>query len=104
MNGERIKSEDEFIDMLNGSSPSVLLFFADWDSDSKQVEPEIEYFIENRDMLYMRVDVDEFERLAVRNNITDIPTVVFGKNGDIVAKETGVLTEEDIEALYNQIN
>lgn len=103
MNGERIKSESEFIDMLNGSDVSIMLFCADWDTDSKQVEPEIEYFIDNKEMHYMRVDVDDFERLATKHGISEIPTVVFGKNGDIVAKQSGTLSESEIESLYNSI-
>ncbi|MBT4856088.1 thioredoxin [bacterium] len=98
---------------LNGSNfnttvkesdkPVIIKAFATWCGPCQQMIPifeEIEKEFEGR-CSFAELDVDNARELAIELGITSVPTIIFYKNGDIVSKEVGYLSKDD---LHNKID
>jgi thioredoxin 1 len=78
-------NSDEFNEELEkaGSLLVVVDFFATWCGPCKIIAPKLEEFAERYadKIVVLKVDVDECEDLAIKYNISSMPTFVFIKNG-----------------------
>ena len=83
---------------IKDSEKTVLLdFYADWCGPCRMVGPIVEEIANERDDITVgKINVDEQPDLAQQFGIMSIPTLVFMKNGEIVAKEVGVRSKQAI--------
>lgn len=84
---------DEFNEALEkaGSLLVVVDFYATWCGPCKIIAPKLEEFAERYadKIIVLKVDVDECEELAIKYNISSMPTFVFIKNGSQVESFSG---------------
>ncbi|MFZ6034739.1 MAG: thioredoxin [Patescibacteria group bacterium] len=81
---------------------TVVDFYADWCGPCKMLSPLMEEMSkENRDknVQFVKINVDEESELAGMFGVMSIPTVVFFKDGKIVTQKIGVSSKEDYLAL-----
>ncbi len=68
-------------------------FYADWCGPCKMLSPILETITE---IDVLKVNVDTFNEIAVKFGVMSIPTLILMKNGQIVKKEIGFKTKDDI--------
>lgn len=96
---ERILTKEEFesFGQKNDGNLRCIKFSASWCGPCRllaQVISEIEP-IEN--VIFAEVDLDEAEEeIATENNVRNIPTVLFYKNGLLVDRFTGMIGKDAI--------
>jgi thioredoxin 1 len=56
---------------------------------------------ENNDAVVGKVDVDSNQEIAVKYGITNIPTLLIFKGGEIVERVQGVQPKEKLQELLN---
>lgn len=97
-------TEANFSDLVKNSEKTVLLdFYADWCGPCKMIAPVIEAISnENPDITVGKINVDDEPGLAAGFKITAIPTLVIVKNGQIKAKQMGVVPKSEILALIEK--
>lgn len=81
---------------------TVVDFYADWCGPCKMLSPLMEEMSkENRDknVQFVKINVDEESELAGMFGVMSIPTVVFFKDGKIVTQKIGVSSKENYLAL-----
>lgn len=68
-------------------------FWADWCGPCKMLAPAIEGLGDEYEgkAIVGKINVDEEQELAIRYGVMSIPTVIFFKNGEEVARKVGVL-------------
>lgn len=68
-------------------------FWADWCGPCKMLAPVIEGLGDEYEgkAVVGKVNVDEEQELAIRYGVMSIPTVIFFKDGEEVARKVGVL-------------
>lgn len=94
-----------FNEIVSGSKPVVIDFWATWCGPCRKVAPVIEELAEQyKDQVVVgKVDVEEQDELAAQFGIRNIPTVLFLKGGQVVDKIVGATVkaayEEKIQAL-----
>jgi len=68
-------------------------FWADWCGPCKMLAPVIEGLGDEYEgkAIVGKVNVDEEQELAIRYGVMSIPTVIFFKDGEEVARKVGVL-------------
>ena len=84
---------NSFEEALKGDKLVVVDFWAAWCGPCRMLAP----MIEDLDKKYEgkavigKVNVDEEQELAIRYGVMSIPTVIFFKNGEEIARKVGVM-------------
>ena len=68
-------------------------FWADWCGPCKMLAPVIDGLAESYEgkAIVGKVNVDHEQELAIRYGVMSIPTVIFFKDGEEVARKVGVM-------------
>jgi thioredoxin 1 len=80
----------------------VVDFYADWCGPCRALGKALEKLAQERsDVLFVKVDVDEYSDIAGRYGVRSIPTIILFKNGSQVHKATGFNGEAALKATIN---
>jgi thioredoxin 1 len=86
-----IDEKDFEREVLGSDVPTVADFYADWCGPCRIVGPTIEALSREYDgkVKFVKVNVDDNQRLAMKYDIGSIPTVMIFKNGEIIERVVG---------------
>lgn len=88
----------------------VIKLGAEWCAPCKAMAPTIKSLKEKYDTIegsnvnIIEIDVDENPELGEKYKVKNIPTVVFVKDGEMVQKKVGVLSEAQIEEIIKELS
>ena len=83
-------NKNNFNEVVSGSKPVLLDFYADWCGPCQMVKPLLaEIAQEYPEVLVGKINVDEQQQLASQFGIVSIPTLVVMKNGEVTGKLVG---------------
>ena len=96
---------DATFDAAISAAPlAVVDFYATWCGPCKMLAPILESVEkETEGVAFFRIDVDQAPDLARRFGIMSIPTLVFLKNGEEVARTVGVQRKPELTAKINEL-
>lgn len=77
----------------------VLKFSASWCGPCKALSSILKD-VEN----IKEIDVDENRDLAIENNVRNVPTLVFLKDGKEVKRSTGMISLTEYNNIINELN
>lgn len=102
---DKITSQNFSSEVLQSDTPVLLDFFAPWCAPCRMLSAELEQISEDYagKLRVCRVNVDDETKLVGRFNISEIPTVIFFKNGRPTDRFTGFRNAEEIEAMIARI-
>uniref|UniRef100_A0A8C6U9P3 Thioredoxin domain-containing protein n=1 Tax=Neogobius melanostomus TaxID=47308 RepID=A0A8C6U9P3_9GOBI len=80
-----------------GSKLVVVDFTASWCGPCKMIAPVFEVRNENKDVVFLKVDVDEASDVSEKCGISSMPTFQFYKNGEKLEQFSGA-SEEKLRA------
>lgn len=84
-------------EVLNSEKPVLIDFWAPWCGPCQMVLPIIAELAEElTDVKVCKVNVDENIELAQKFRVMSIPTLLVVKNGDVVKREVGAKSKEEI--------
>eukprot|EP01094_Clydonella_sp_ATCC50884_P003277 TRINITY_DN12530_c0_g1_i1.p1 TRINITY_DN12530_c0_g1~~TRINITY_DN12530_c0_g1_i1.p1 ORF type:complete len:571 (-),score=177.10 TRINITY_DN12530_c0_g1_i1:112-1695(-) len=87
-----VHSSTEFRSLLEGAGPRVVVvqFTASWCGPCKRISPEIARLAQqNKEVVFLKVDVDECKALASDGRVQAVPTFHFYRNKERVAEVRG---------------
>ena len=100
-----IHLNNENFDDIKKNGIVVVDFYANWCGPCKMLSPIIEKLATSIDNAeFIKVDVDKHEEIARNYGIMNIPTLIFFKDGNMVNKHIGMISEEKIKELINDIS
>ena len=87
-------------EVTNSTLPVVVDMYATWCGPCKMIAPVFEQMSKEMAEQYkfVKVNIDEERELAVKHGVTSIPTFLFMKDGQMVAKETGYMSKDALAA------
>ncbi len=102
-----IKSAEEFEKLLKDYPNKIVIidFWAVWCGPCMFFAPIFKKLHEEyeKDFIFVKVNVDENNAIAVNYRITGIPTTLFIKNGDVVNKIVGALNYEQMKQILEKL-
>lgn len=80
----------------------LIHFTADWCQPCQKMKPIIQDFIiNNPNIEYVKVDIEEEFEIAKQYNILGVPTLIAIKDGSASGRHTGLADYEKISRLFD---
>lgn len=89
---------NNFEQLISGDKPVLVDFFATWCGPCKMMHPileELKQSIGNRATI-IKIDVDEAQDVAVQYGVRAVPTLAIFKKGELVWREAGVHSAQQL--------
>ena len=87
-------------EVLNAKEPVLVDFWATWCGPCQTMGPLVEEIAEERaDIKVCKLDVDQEPDLARQYRVMSIPTFLVFKEGEVVKRDMGVMSKEEVEGL-----
>lgn len=93
-------------EVVNSATPVLVDFWAEWCGPCKMVAPILdELAVEYAGRVKIaKVNIDDFQSLAMKFRINSIPTLLFFKGGQVVDQVVGLKSKKDFKAKLDQIS
>lgn len=93
-------NNDNFKAVKESEKTVLLDFYADWCGPCQMVSPLVDEIAnENPQLLVGKINVDNEPELSRLFSVVSIPMLVVMKNGEIVSREVGYRSKEQILAM-----
>ena len=97
-------TKETFNDKVNAAEIAVLDFWAPWCGPCRQFAPIFEKVAgENPEILFGKINTEEEQEIAASFNIQSIPTVGIIREGVLLFLQPGLLPEEGLKDLLDQV-
>lgn len=92
-----------FSELINGSKPVLVDFFAEWCGPCKAMKPELDALksMVGEQAVIIKVDVDKNPAAAQAYQVRGVPTLVIFKNGKVVWRQSGVVRAAELRNVLN---
>ncbi len=82
----------------------VIKFGAEWCGPCKVIEPIIKKLeAESQDPIIGICDIDVSDEVGISYSIRNVPTILFFKDGEVVSKHVGVITEAKLREMLTSV-
>lgn len=96
---------EKFNEMINGEQLTFVDFFATWCGPCKMMHPILEQLKEKMgdDIRILKVDVDKNEALSMQYRIQSVPTLMLFKKGEMLWRQSGAMSLNDLMQKISQL-
>lgn len=97
-------NKENFEDEVLKSDEKILVdFWAPWCGPCKMIGPVIEEIAKSGKIKVGKVNVDEEQELAIYYGITNIPTLIFFKNGNQLKEIVGFYSKSELLEIIDSL-
>lgn len=99
-----INKRETFGEIINGSIPVLVDFFAEWCGPCKMMKPILEELhgrMKNK-LRIIKIDIDNTPAVANKFQVQSVPTLILFQNGKQIWRNTGVIQANQLEKIIEQ--
>ena len=95
-----IESSEAFYELIDGKTPVIVDFYADWCRPCRIQGPIVEELAAEMPgkVIVAKLDVDKFPRIASKYQVTGIPSIILYEKGEQVWKKVGLQQKANLKA------
>ncbi len=99
-----MEAKKSFRELINGETPTLVDFYADWCGPCKMMAPVIDQVARELagQVKVLKVDVDRNQKAATAYNIQGVPTFILFKKGKIVWQQAGGVAGHTLKSIIQQ--
>lgn len=88
----------------NSKIPVVIDVYAPWCGPCQHMLPVFEELAKELEdkCKFVKLNVDEARDLSIQYSVTSVPTFIFIKNNEILGRETGYKSKEDLKDIVEK--
>ena len=92
---------NKFQDIIAGDTPVLVDFFAVWCGPCKMMKPVLEELKKKmgNKIIILKIDIDKNISLSSEYRIQSVPTLVLWKQGEIIWRQSGALSLNELEQI-----
>lgn len=93
-----------FKELINSEKPVLIDFFATWCGPCQMLAPIlVDVKAELNDQIkIIKIDVDKYQDLAAEYQVRGVPTMMIFKKGQMLWRQSGLLSKNDLVNLLKQ--
>lgn len=94
----------KFNEIIQSEKPVLIDFFATWCGPCQAMPPilkELKSKLGDK-VSVLKIDVDKNQQLASKYGVRSVPTLMIFKRGELVWRESGVFSAQQLAAIINQ--
>ena len=94
---------NKFQDIIAGDTPVLVDFFAEWCGPCRMIKPVLEELKKKmgNKIIILKIDIDKNISLSSEYRIQSVPTLVLWKQGEIIWRQSGALSLNDLEQVLS---
>ena len=92
---------ETFQQIIGGEKPVLIDFYATWCGPCQMLAPilvEVKAAL-NEQVKIIKIDVDKYQDLAAEYQVRGVPTMMIFKKGEMLWRQSGVLSKNDLISL-----
>jgi len=99
-----VKDMSKFTEIINGDTPVLVDFYADWCAPCKMMSPILEQLSKEMQgsVKVVKVNVDNNREAAMQYGVRNIPTMLLFRNGQIKWQGVGVMQADQLKSIIQQ--
>jgi thioredoxin 1 len=100
---ETTEKKESFRDVINGETPVLVDFTAEWCGPCKMMKPILDELHKTMGgaVRILKLDVDKNPVVANAFGISGVPTLILFKKGNMVWRQSGVIPAKQLESIVN---
>ena len=93
-----------FQDILNGDTPVLVDFFAEWCGPCKMMAPELKKLADSfgDELRVLKVDVDKNPAAAAHYGVRGVPTLILFRQGQLLWRQSGAMSAAQLGSVIRQ--
>jgi thioredoxin 1 len=97
-------TKESFSDLIKNEKPTFIDFSAEWCGPCKMMAPilaELKEVVGDKAKI-IKIDIDRNPKAAAAYQVQSVPTLMLFKNGNVVWRQSGVMTTQALKNVIDQ--